>query len=261
MSRDVLEILPIGPSRAYWSDVRLGSPMTQVAIRTNIESIQYGLEDRNVNVGSHKTKDIAEIDVVIGDFIPHQLRYAWAQAQSKESATTIQAAGYSGTVTSFIHRYSEMQKLTGTVSVTLDGAGYETGTIKVFKTDLTNTPDGYTKGTDYTSSSETGNVKRIDAGGITSGETVMIEYNQSATSAVAYFGGQLADYEGELRITHELNNGKHLTIVAPRAKRIGASEFAIQMAAQFGGIAMTFHCLADMTAAPGRQLLQVGVEA
>jgi hypothetical protein len=261
MSREVLKILPIGPSRAYWSDVRLGSPKTQVTIRTNIESVQYGLEDRNVNVGSHKTKDIAEIDIVVADLTPDQMRYTWAQAMSKESATTIQDIGYSSSVSSFVHRYSEEHKLTGTTNVTVDGAGYETGTISVFKMDLSNMPGGYTKGTDYTASSETGNVKRIDAGGITDGECVMIEYNQSATSAVAYYGGQLADYEGELRITHELDNGKHLTIVAPRAKRIGASEFAIQMMAEFGGVAMTFHCLADMTQCPGRQLLQFAVEA
>jgi hypothetical protein len=261
MSRDVLETLPIGPCRAYWADVRLGSPMTQVTLRINRESVQYGLEDRNVNVGSHVTKDICEIDLVISDLKPHQLRYSYAQAESKESSTTIQSEGYSSTVTSFVHRYSEHHKLTGTTTITIDGAGYETGTIKVFKSDLSNTPDGYTKGTDYTASSETGNVKRIDAGDITDGDTVLVEYNQSATSAVTFFGGQLADYEGELRITHELDNGKHLTIVAPRAKRIGASEFAIQMQAQFGGIAMTFHCLADMTQPPGRQLVQIAIEA
>jgi hypothetical protein len=235
--------------------------MTQVAIRTNIESVQYGLEDANVNVGSHKTKDIAEIDIVIGDLKPHQLRYAYAQAESKESATTIQSLGYSGTVTSFVHRFHEIHKLTGTTSVTVDQAGWETGTISVFKSDWSNTPDGYTKGTDYTGTSSTGNIKRIAAGSITDGECVIVEYNQSATSAVTYFGGQLADYEGELRITHELDNGKHWTITAHRAKRIGASEYAIQMAAQFGGIAMTFHCLADMTKCPGRQLLESALEA
>lgn len=261
MSRDVLETLPIGPSRAYWANVRLGSPMTQVAIRYNRESVQYGLESNNTNVGSHATKDICEIDIVIADFSPAQLRYAYAQAESFESATTIQSEGLSATVTNFVHRYSEYHRLTGTAAITLDGAGYETGTIAVLKSDFSNAPTGYTKGTDFTSSSETGNVKRIDAGGITTGDTVLIEYNQSATSAVAYAGGQLADYEGKLRITHELDNGKHLTIVAHRAKRVGASEFAIQMAAQFGGVAMTFHCLADMTKAPGRQLIEVGVEA
>jgi len=261
MSRDVLDTLPIGPSRVYWNDVRLGSPMSQVAIRTNIESVQYGLEAANVNVGSHKTKDIVEIDIVIADFKPHQLRYAFAQAMSKESATTIQSAGYSSSVGTFEHMYSEYHKLTGTTAVTVDGAGYETGTIKVYKSDLSNTPDGYTKGTDYTSSSETGNVKRIDAGSITDGQTVLIEYNQSATSAVAYYGGQLADFEGELKITHELDTGNHLTIIAWRAKRVGASDVAIQMAAEFGGIPITFHVLADMTQAPGRQLIAAGVEA
>ena len=90
---------------------------------------------------------------------------------------------------------------------------------------------------------------------------MVIEYNQSATSAVAYFGGQLADFEGELRLTHEADNGKHWTVVASRAKRIGASDFAIQMASQFGGVAMTFHCLADMTKCPGKQLVEVGLEA
>jgi hypothetical protein len=235
--------------------------MTQAAIRTNVETVQYGLEDRNVNVGSHKTKDTVEIDIVIGDLKPHQLQYAYAQAESKESATTIQALGYSGTVNVFVHRFSEEHKLTGTTSVTVDGAGWETGTIKVYKTDLSNTPDGYTKGTDYTGTSSTGNIKRIDAGSITDGDCVIVEYNQSATSAVAYFGGQLADFEGELRLTGETDNGKHWTIVAHRAKRIGASDVAIQMATAFGGIAMTFHCLADMTKCPGRQLIEVGLEA
>lgn len=261
MSRDVLESLPIGPSRVYWNDVRLGTTMAQVTIRPSIESVQYGLEAANVDVGSHKTKDLVEIDVVIADLKPHQLRYAFAQAMSKESATTIQAAGYTSSIATFEHMYSEYHKLSGTAAVTIDGAGYETGTIMVFKSDLSNTPSGYTKGTDYTASAATGNVKRIAAGSITDGETVLIEYNQSATSAVAYFGGKLADFEGELKITHELDNGKHLTVLATRAKRIGASEFAIQQAAAFGGVAMTFKVLADMTKAPGKQLIEVGVEA
>lgn len=260
MSSEMIKKLPIGPCHAYWNDVRLGSPKTQAVLRTNIENVMVMLEDRNVEVNSHKTKDVAEIDIVIADFTPDQIRYAWAQAMSKLSGTTIQDDGYNSSV-AHVHRYHEYQHLTGTVTVTVNGAGYESGTIKVFKSDLSNAPDGYTQGTDYTSTSSTGILKRIDAGSISDPEDVIVEYNQSATSAVAYFGGQLADFEGELRISHEMDDGKYLTITASRAKRIGASDIAIQMATEFGGIAMTFKVLADLTKAPGKQLIEVGVEA
>jgi len=259
MSSEMVKKLPIGPCNTYWNDVRLGSPKTQVALRTNIENVMVTLEDRNVEVNSHKTKDIAEIDIVIADFTPDQIRYAWAQAMSKLSGTTIQDVGYNSSVM-YVHRYNEYQHLTGTVTVTVDGAGYESGTIKVFKGDLSNAPDGYTQGTDYTSTSSTGIIKRIDAGSIGDPEDVIVEYNQSATSAVAYFGGKLADFEGELRISHKMDDGKYLTITASRAKRIGASDIAVAMAAEFAGIPMTFKVLADLTKAPGKQLVDVGVE-
>ncbi len=150
--------------------------------------------------------------------------------------------------------------MTGTTAVAVDQAAFVTGTIKVYKTDWSNTPDGYTRGTDWTGTNTNGNIKRISGGSITDGETVYVEYRQSATSDVVYAGGKLADFEGSLRLTHQMDNGKHLTIYADRAKLIGASDFAIQMAAQFGGVALTFHILAEMTNAPGKQLIQVGVE-
>lgn len=260
MSEAVSKTLPVGPVRMYWNDVNLGSPKSQATIRYNKETVRYGLEDSNVEVGSHPNVETCEIDVVIADFKPDQFRYIFSQSESKASNTTIFADGYTSGI-AFVHRMRDEVKLTGTVTVTLEGAGFESGTIKVFKTDLSNLPTGYVKGTDYTASSGTGNIKRIAAGSITDGETVYVEYNQSSTSAVAYVGGKLSDYEGELRLTHQLDNGKYMTIVASRAKRIGASEFAIQMANMFEGIPMTFVVLADMTNAPGKQLLDIGVES
>ena len=143
----------------------------------------------------------------------------------------------------------------------MDQSSFDSGTISVFKSDYSNTPDGYTKGTDYTATAATGSVARLTGGAITDGETVIIEYNEAATAARIAAGGLMADFEAPLRIVHYLNNGKVLQFYAYRAKKIGASEVAIQMAAEFGGIPETFHLLADMSQTPGKQLFYWAEEA
>jgi hypothetical protein len=70
----------------------------------------------------------------------------------------------------------------------------------------------------------------------------------------------MADFEAELVLTHQTDNGKYMTFRFYRAKKMGASDIAIQMAAEFGGVAMTFKVLADMTKAPGKQLVEMGVQ-
>lgn len=260
MSQTVSKTLLIGAVNAYWSDARLGSAMGTAAIRRSIESVQYGLTDAQVNVGSRKTKEIIEIDIVVADFKLHQMQLAYGQAESIESSTTIFANGYTSSFANFVHRFKEEVMLTAETAVTLNQAGWETGTINIFNSEYSNTPDGYTRVTDWTGTSSVGTIQRVSGGSISDGDVVMVEYNQSATSAVNYVGGKLADYEGELRLSHQCDDGKYLTITAYRAKRIGASDFAIQMATEFGGIAMTFHCLADMSKVPGKQIIEAGLE-
>ena len=74
-------------------------------------------------------------------------------------------------------------------------------------------------------------------------------------------GGERADFEAELKLVHILDSGKLAQYTGRRAKKIGASDVAINMAAEFGGIAMTFMLLADLTQAPGKQLGYWAVEA
>lgn len=259
MSQAVTETMPIGPVQVYLDNVRLGSPMSQATIRYTKEAVQYGLPDSGVNVGSHKVRETLEVDVVIADLKPHQLRYVFDKSNSKATAGTLDANVYKATSTT-VMRFREEVFFSGTAAVILDRAGYLTGTIKVFKSDLSNTPDGYTKSTDFTATNTTGSVARIAAGSIVSGTTVIVEYNHTTTVKLMNVGGGLSDYEGVLVLSHELDNGKVLQMKVHRAKKIGASEIAIQMGAAFGGIPMTYHALADMTKSVGKQLMELAVE-
>jgi hypothetical protein len=103
-------------------------------------------------------------------------------------------------------------------------------------------------------------VKRLGASTIADLETVKVFYNQSATADSVLVGGKFADFEAELRLVHILDSGKALQFRFFRAKKSGASDVAINMADAFPGIPMTFHCLADLTQAPGQQLFRIDKE-
>ena len=253
MSTNVAKTIPIGPCEIYWNDVRLGSPKSAATIRYNKETVQAGLEDSGMNEISHKTKETCEVDVVIADLKLSQMRYALDQVADFANQSTISTAAYDAS-TSTVFRFKENHKLSGTDAITVDQASFDTSTIMVFKSDYSNTPDGYTKGTDYTATAAAGTVARLAGGSITDGETVIIEYNEAATATRLGAGGLMADFEAALRIVHTLNDGKKLQFYGYRAKKIGASEVAIQMAAEFGGIPATFHLLADLSKTPGKQL-------
>jgi hypothetical protein len=260
MSTAVSRTLPLGPVIGTWGGIRLGSPKTQAAIKYTRETVEYGLEDQGVQVGSHPTKEIVQIDIAVADFKASQYRYALGQGKSMQSSTTIGTSGYTATV-QFLHNWREEIRMSGTTSYTVQKAGWLTGTIKVYKSDYSNAPAGFTRGTDWTGTGSNGHIKRKTGGTIISGTTVIVEYAKSATSAVVYAGGNMIGFEAALRLTCIDDTGKALTIYCPRAKRKGASDFAIQMAAEFGGVAMSFVCLADMTLAPSKQIIQIGVQA
>jgi len=253
MSQAVEKTLPVGPVQLYWGDVRLGGPKSTFVVRHNTETVQSKQEDTGLNVGSHKTGETMELDVSISDFKLHQLRYVYAAANKFASTPAINSVAYDAS-TSTVMRFNELHKLSGTANVTLDQAGYMTGTIMVFKSDFSNTPDGYTKGTDFTSTGAAGTVARIGSGDINDQDTVYIEYNQSATVERMGMGGELADFEATFRAVHKLADGKQVQFYAYRAKKIGATDIAIAMADAFAGVPMTFHILADLAQPVGKQL-------
>lgn len=257
MSVDVAKTIPIGPVIAYWNAVRLGSPMSQATIRYNKESVQAGLQEAGLNVISHKTLETVEVDVVIADLKPSQLRYAYDKASGFDSADVIDPNSYTATQTSVI-RFREVHKLNGTTAVTLDRAGFDGSTIEVWKSDWATL---FSQDTDWTGTANVGTVARVSGGSIGDGDTVHVLYDESATVSGNKIGGGLADFEAPLRLVHELNNGKMLQFYFHRAKKIGASDVAIQMAAEFGGVPMTFHALADMTRPEGDQLFQIDEES
>ena len=260
MSKAVAATMPIGPCEIYWGDVRLGSPKSQAAFRHNKETVQYGLEDSGVNVGSHKVKETMEVDVMLDDFKNHQNRYTYDAANEFAATTVINAIAYDAS-TSTVIRFREDHELSGTANITLDQAGFDTSTIMVFSSDWSNTPDGYTKGTDFTATESTGVVARIAAGTISDGDCVHIEYNESATVSRLGVGGQLADFEATLRIVYKGDDGKHIQFYAHRAKKIGANDIVFSTSDAFAGISMTFHILADLSKCVGKQLFEWSVEA
>ncbi len=260
MSTAVAQTIPIGPVEAYWNNIRLGSPMTQATVRYSKETVQAGLQDTGQNAISRKFKETAEIDIIVADIKMDQLQYVYDQVTGWDARTTIQTGVYAAS-TSDVFRFKEEQTLDGTANITLDRTGFEAGTIKVFKSDWSNGPDGYTSATDFTADNTAGTVARLSGGVITDGQTVYIEYNQSATCTRITAGGKLPDFEAVLRLVHYTEGNKALQLHAWRAVHIGASDFAIQQAAEFGGIPMTFHLLADLTKKPGKQLFDITLEA
>jgi len=241
----------MGPSQVYWNDVRLGSPKSQATLRYTKETVQAALEEAGLNVISRKVKETMEVDVVIADLKLDQMRYVYDQAASFASRSTIRANAYIATTTVTM-RFKETPFLSGTVAVTLRRAGF-VGTPVVMKSDYSET---YTKGTDWTGTASVGTVALVSGGGITDPSSVHVFYNQSATVERLDAGGELADFEAVLRVVHELDDGKALEFYAYRTHKIGASEIAIQMAAEFPGEPMTFHCVGDLAQPVGRQLFR-----
>ncbi len=256
MSVAVAKKIPIGPVQIYWNDVRMGSPKSQANFRYAKETVQAGLEDHGLNIISRKTKEIMEVDVIVADFDLANMKYVYDAATGFDAVGTISTTAYSATSTT-VQRYQEQHTLVGTAAVTLDRAGYVTGTITIWDSQFVTS---YTKGTDFTSTDTTGSVARIDAGDITDGSTVIIEYNLSSTVSMLVAGGLLPDFEAELKLVHELDGGKVLQFKGYRAKHIGASDVAISMAAEFTGFAMTFHLLGDLSKRPGKQLFEWSLE-
>jgi len=255
MSRAANEFLPVGPVQVYWNTVRLGSPRSQAMIRYAKETIQFGYDDSPVNIGSYKFRETCEVDITIADLKDTQLRYVYDQSTSYTSRTAPNSTTYKS-ASATVFRFREEMLLTGTVAVAVDKGGYQAGTVVVMKSDYTET---YAATTDYSATGSS--IVRLGGGGIDDGETVIVMYNQSATASTVLAGGIFFDIEAELRLVHILDSGKSLQFVAPRAKRIGASDVAINMAEAFPGIAMTFHLLGDMTKAPGKQLFMWNKES
>jgi len=259
MSTTTANSIPIGPVQVYLENKRIGSPMSQATIRHAKESVQAGLPDAGVNVISRKTKETFEIDVVIADLIPKQLTYIYDKANSRATAGTLDSKMYTATA-STVMRFRELHRLSGTTAITVDRSTYDTGTVQAFKSDFSNAPDGYTKGTDFTGTAAVGTIARLAGGSITTGDEVVIEYSEAVDAKVVNAGGSLVDFEGVLLLVHELNNGKFLQFKFHRVRKIGASDIAINMAAEFGGIPMTFHALADMAKNTGKQVMEISQE-
>lgn len=252
MSRTVAKTLPIGPIQAYWNDVRLGSMRSQMVVRYNKETVNGRLEDNGSDIISKKIGETCEVDLFVADLKLEQMKYIFDQADSYTN-TTISSENYTATTTSTM-RSKENITFTGTAWSTLSEAVFLTTTIKVFNSEYSNTPDGYTDETDFTACCVTGNIARIEGGDIATGATVVVEYNANVTVSKISVGGTLFDFEGALRCIHYLADGKKFQFYAPRAKHIGASDTAIQIAAPYEGQAMTFKILADMSLPPKEQL-------
>jgi len=252
MSVAVAKKIPMGPCQIYWNNVRLGSPKSQASFRYTKETVQAGLEDHGLNIISRKTKEVMEVDVVIGDFDLSNLKYVYDAATGFDAVGTISTNAYSATA-SVIQRYKEELTLIGTTAGTLARAGFISGTVTVWNSEFTTS---YTRGTDWTGTAAVGTVGRESSGDITDGDTVYVEYNLTSTVSILRGGGQLADFEAVLLITHEMDGGKLLQFRGHRAKHIGASDAAISMAAEFSGVPMTFHLLGDLSKNPGIQLFE-----
>jgi len=251
MSQTAAEMLPIGAVQAYLNGIRLGTPRSQATLRYSVETVMQRLGDNPAPVSSYKSTEIAEVDIVIADLTIAQLRNVYDAAASFSARTTHNTQNYK-TGTSTIFFYKEDVTLSGTAAVALGQAGIAvTSTIKVYRQDMYE----YTKGTDWTVTSyASGQIKRKGGSTMPTPSTVIVHYQQSGTADVVHAGGSVPQLEMTLELEHILDDGKMLKLFAHRVRRIGASDIAIQMAAEFGGIPMSFRCLADMTKAPGRQL-------
>jgi len=257
MSQAVAKTLPIGPVQVYWQRERLGSMKSQAALTHSFETVQQGLQDGGVMSISRRTGERATVSVVVDDLKPAQYRFVAGNAIDWESMDTLATSNYTATQSSQVMRFEEEHKLVGTTAITLDRGGFTTGTIEVWRSDWS---VEYVRGTDFTGTEATGSVAAVSGGSIPDGNTVHVIYNFTATVIEVGAGGQMADFEGILQITHVLENGKLLQIYGWRAKRTGDTETTISLAAEFSGTPMTFELLADMDQDPGEQLFKIQVE-
>jgi len=258
MSQTTASRVPIGPCQLYWNAVRLGRPKSMATIRYTKDTVAGKAEDTGSDIILRKTGETCEVDVVVADLKPSQLQYVYDSASQWGSNSTVDPIARTATVTLSGFIFMESHLMSGTSNATVDRTGWTSGTVKVFSSDW---ETQYTDSTDYTSDNSAGTIAREAGGSISDNDVVHIQYTQSAAADVVYVGGKLVDFEAELKVVHDLENGKALMFHAWRAKKIGASDVAIQMAAEFGGVPMTFKLLADESRNPVQQLFLWGVEA
>ena len=258
MSQTTASRVPIGPCQLFWNAVRLGRPKSMVTVRHSKDTVVGKAEDTGADIILRKTGETCEVDVVVADLKPSQLQYVYDSASQWGSNSTVDPIARTATVTISNFIFMESHLLSGTSNATVDRTGWTSGTVKVFSSDW---ETECTSGTDYTSDDSAGTLAREAAGDISDNSVVHVQYTQSAAADVVYAGGKLVDFEAALTISHELENGKVLMFYGWRAKKIGASDVAVQMAAEFGGVPMTFKLLADESRNPVQQLFLWAVEA
>ena len=257
MSQTTASRVPIGPCQIFWNDVRLGRPKSQATIRHTKNSVVGIAEDTGSEIINRKTGEVVEVDVVIADLKPSQLQYVYDSVASYAAQSTINVISRTATATVTTMRFTESHLLSGVSTVTVQRAGWTSGTVSVFSSDW---ETEYVSGTDYTSTASVGSLARVSGGDIDDQSVVHIVYTQSATVDIVYGGGTLKDFEAPLKIQHALDNGKDIMFYGYRAKHIGTSDWAIQMAAEFGGVPMTFKLLADESQNPAQQTFYIALE-
>ena len=260
MSQDFAKTFPIGPTIAYFNGVRVGTPMANAAIKYTREDVSQRADFFGVDIAGYRTFTGLEVTLAVADLKLTQLRQLLNRASSRSARTTLSGDIYTAT-TSHVFRYKQDVTLSGTAFTTLDGAAFDSANIIVYKSDYSNGPDGYTKGTDWSGTAANGTVGRIAAGDISDQDTVVVEYQTSANAAVLGWGGALEDIEGALWLTHEMNDGKLLQIKVWRAKVIGDTEMTINMKEQYGGTAITFRAFADVSKTKGKALCEIAIES
>jgi hypothetical protein len=263
MSQTVARRIPIGPVQAYINHVRLGSPKSQAVLNWTYELAYGGTGDTTTQVNARKTNEQATIAVTIADLKASQLRYAFGQAKSLLSNSTIMTANYL-TGTGVQIRRSDNLILTGTgtdTGLVSTPVVFVSASVAVYSGDY---ETEYVQGTDYGTAEGCDGIWRVTGctgTGIACGSQVHIHYDAITTGTYARGGGAEANLESTIELVGKDAAGKYFQFVGWRAIREGAFNLQVNEKGEFPGIPLTYRLLGDLTTyTKGSQLFQIFIE-
>ncbi len=263
MSNTVARRIPIGPVQAYVNHVRLGSPKSSAILNYNYDLAVGQTGDSNLDINARKINERATIQISVADLKVSQLRYAFANAKSLLSNTTILTNNYLADTTQEIRRFDDLVLTgTGTEGVSSTPLIFTSASVVVYSSDY---ETEYVQGTDYSTDAACSGIFRVTActgTGIASGAMVHMHYDASTSGSYIRSGGADAVTEDVIELIGKDSAGQYFQFKAWRAVREGAMNLQVNERDVYPGQTLTWRLLGDLTNyVKGSQLFQVFIES
>jgi hypothetical protein len=237
--------LPLGLGDVFINNIFVGTLKGKVTFHDKTTYAEQVPGNLLAPVKAERIKQEVTLEAEVCDFKIAQLRRAIGINEAVD-ATAVSI------------RKKQQIKLSTTVNVTTTET-MVAATLKVSKMDRSTV---YLSGTDYSATSTT--LARKNAGAITAGQTVLVEYNfsDSGSKSILVGGEQLTPNTFELDFVHDLSDGKivQITLWKCYSSMDFSWVFNEKQSGNFSTYNVTFKALIDLTKKEGQNLYRITEE-